>query len=47
MKPKLTFGDPDWKTTERRKDQQGIPAHTLSLKFGLWEKVKTFLRRDA
>jgi hypothetical protein len=39
------FGDPDWRATERQKDQQGIPAHPLSLKFGPWDEIKNALWR--
>ncbi|HEV2380775.1 MAG TPA: hypothetical protein VG206_13405 [Terriglobia bacterium] len=39
------FGDPDWKTTERQKDQQGIPAYALTVRFDVWDQVKRWCRR--
>jgi hypothetical protein len=34
------LGDPDWKTTQRQKDQQGIPAYAISVRFHLLSALK-------
>ena len=39
------FGDPDWKTTEHKKDQQGIPAYSISLSVGALAELKSFFLR--